>query len=167
MEIKKLVLGSLKTNCYLVIDGEKCLIIDPASDANKIIEACKPYRVTGILVTHHHFDHVLALKDLENAYKLKHNCHNNNGFCYEVIKTPGHTSDSLTFYFYQEGIMFTGDFLFYHTCGRCDLETSSITDMKNSLDLIKEYDDQIIIYPGHGKSSVLGEEKELFSLYFQ
>ena len=82
-------------------------------------------------------------------------------FSYEIIKTPGHASDSLTFYFKDEKVMFTGDFLFFHTIGRCDLETSSIEDMKKSLEEIKKYPDDIKIYPGHGRGSVLGEEKVL------
>ena len=165
MEIKKLVLGTLHTNCYIVVKDNKCLIIDPASDASTIIDACKDYEVVGILVTHHHFDHVLALDELENYYHLKHNVHTNN-FNYEVISTPGHTSDSKTFYFKDEKVMFTGDFIFYHTCGRCDLETSSVESMINSLNSFKKYADDIVIYPGHGKASVLGEEKRLFDSYF-
>jgi len=166
MEIKILKLGCLKTNCYLVIENNECLIIDPASDAKMIKEACKNYLVRGILVTHHHFDHILALDELEHDYKLKHNEHTNNGFSYEVIETPGHTSDSLTFYFPKDHVMFTGDFLFYHTCGRCDLETSSIKEMKNSLEKIRGYDDRIVFYPGHGKPGILGEEKPFFNSYF-
>lgn len=165
MKIKKLVLGILNTNCYIVIKNDNCLIIDPASDADAIINACKPYHVKGILVTHHHFDHIGALSKLESYYKLKHNTFNDN-FGYEVIKTPGHASDSLTFYFKKEKIMFTGDFLFYNTCGRCDLETSNVNDMLKSLNKIKEYPNDIIIYPGHGKYTILGEEKPLFDTYF-
>lgn len=165
MEIKILKLGVLRTNCYIVIKNGNCLIIDPASDADKIIEACKDYKVTGILVTHHHFDHILALDTLEKYYNLKHNTHNNNGFNYEVIKTPGHAHDGLTFYFKDEKIMFTGDFIFYHTCGRYDLETSNKEDMKKSLDMIKDYDDDIVFYPGHGRIGILGEEKPLFDTY--
>ena len=62
--------------------------------------------------------------------------------------------------------MFTGDFLFYHTIGRCDLETSNVLDMKKSLVKIREYDDDILIYPGHGRNSILGEEKKYFDNYF-
>ena len=166
MEIITLKLGELRINCYIVINGNSCLIIDPADDANIIINECKNYNVEGILVTHHHFDHVGALNKLEKYYNLKHNNHNSNSFNYEVLKTPGHTSDSLTFYFKEENIMFTGDFLFYGTIGRCDLKTSSIIDMRNSLTKISKYPDNIIIYPGHGKSSVLGREKVYFPNYF-
>ncbi len=166
MEIKKLVLGELDTNCYILIKDNNCLIIDPASDKDIIIDACKEYNVKGILVTHHHFDHVLALEDLEKHYNLKHNNHNIKEFPYEVINTPGHTNDSITFYFKEDNIMFTGDFLFFHTIGRCDFENSSVSDMKRSLELIKNYPDNIKIYPGHGIPSILGEEKKLFKNYF-
>lgn len=165
MNVKILKLGSLKTNCYILEKNGEVLIIDPASDAKLIINECRDYKVVGILVTHHHFDHVGALEELEKFYNLEHNTHNNS-FNYEIIKTPGHASDSLSFYFKNDKMMFTGDFLFYHTIGRCDLETSNINDMKESLKRIEKYPDDIIIYPGHGKSSILGEEKKLFNCYF-
>ena len=165
MKIEKLVVGPLKTNCYILKKENKCIIIDPGDEAAKIKEACKDCEVEEILVTHHHFDHILALKELENTYHLKHNTFLRKTFQYEIIATPGHASDSLTFYFKEEHVMFTGDFLFYHTIGRCDLETSSIPDMKKSLEKISKYLDNIIIYPGHGKQRILGEEKPLFSTY--
>ena len=63
--------------------------------------------------------------------------------------------------------MFTGDFLFYHTIGRCDVATSSISDMKKSLAKISEYPNDITILPGHGIASILGEDKKLFDNYFK
>lgn len=165
MKIERLILGDLETNCYIVIKNNNCLIIDPADDAEKIKKICKAYKVDGILVTHHHFDHIGALGELEKFYKVKHNQHNNS-FKYEVINTPGHTDDSITFYFKEDNIMFTGDFIFYHTCGRCDFDNSSVFDMKKSLDMIKKYNDDIKIYPGHGIDTILGEEKKLFNMYF-
>ncbi len=165
MEIKKLVLGSLKTNCYIVIKNNECLIIDPAEEAEVIKDACQNYKVVGILVTHHHFDHIGALNELEKYYHLKHNTFNDS-FGYEIIKTPGHTQDCLTFYFKKEKVLFTGDFIFFHTIGRCDLENSSIPLMIDSLKKISSYPDDLKIYPGHGKSTILGDEKPLFSTYF-
>ena len=167
LKIENLVVGCLKTNCYIVKKDKKCLIIDPGDESEKIKEVCKGYEVEEILITHHHWDHILAFEELENYYQLKHNTFLKKTFSYEVIKTPGHASDSITLYFKEEKVMFTGDFLFYHTIGRCDLETSSIEDMKKSLAKIKIYDDDIIIYPGHGKKSILGEEKIFFDHYFK
>ena len=54
--------------------------------------------------------------------------------------------------------MFTGDFLFYRTIGRCDLPESNYDEMLKSIDKIKKYPGDIKIYPGHGSSSVLEEE---------
>lgn len=164
MQIETLVLGILDTNCYIISIGNKCLIIDPADNTQLIKEKCNDYIVEGILVTHHHFDHIGALEELENYYGVKHNTHNNS-FDYVVINTPGHTDDSVTFYFENENIMFTGDFIFYNTIGRYDFENSNIKDMKNSLKEISKYDDNIKIYPGHGISTVLGEEKKRFNMY--
>ena len=56
--------------------------------------------------------------------------------------------------------MFTGDFLFKGTIGRCDLVGSNISAMEDSINKIKDYDDDIVIYPGHGMKSTLGVEKE-------
>lgn len=166
MEIKTLVLGDLRTNCYILTKDNYALIIDPASDAEVIKKVCTNYNVEGILVTHHHFDHVLALPELEKYYNLKHNNFKEKHFNYEVIETPGHASDSLSFYFPEKKVLFSGDFLFYHTIGRCDLETSNVSDMIKSLNKIKKYPDDLIVYPGHGKSTILGEEKSRFSNYF-
>ena len=166
MKIEHLIVGQLRTNCYIVKKGNKCMIIDPGDEGERIKAACKDCEVEEILVTHHHWDHILALKELEDFYHVKHNEFLRKSFKYEIIKTPGHASDSVSFYFKDEKVMFTGDFLFYHTIGRYDLETSNIDDMIHSLKKISKYPDEIKIYPGHGRDSILGEEKKYFNSYF-
>lgn len=59
MEIKKLVLGPLETNCYIISQNNKSLIIDPADDEEKIL-ASAPHEIVGIIITHYHFDHIGA-----------------------------------------------------------------------------------------------------------
>ena len=54
--------------------------------------------------------------------------------------------------------MFTGDFLFYDTIGRCDLEGGDFDVMKESIQKIKEYSKEIIVYPGHGIKTTLKRE---------
>lgn len=166
MKIKRFVIGDLRTNCYIIIKNKDCLIIDPAGDSKRIKEETKGLTVREILVTHHHFDHIGALEELEEYYHLKHNTFT-KFFPYEIIKTPGHTSDSLTFYFPKEKIMFSGDFLFKNTIGRWDLDTGSIESMQESLKKIATYPIEITIYPGHGPSTTLREEIPFFNLYFQ
>ena len=54
--------------------------------------------------------------------------------------------------------MFTGDFIFKNAIGRTDLFGGNMNDMLNSLKKMKKYDKNIIIYPGHGESSILRKE---------
>ena len=83
MKIEHLVLGRLRTNCYIVKKDNKCLIIDPGDEAVVIKNACKGYEVEEILVTHHHWDHILALEELEEFYHVKHNEFLRKTFHYE------------------------------------------------------------------------------------
>lgn len=166
MKVEKYNLGPLQTNCYLLIKDTCVLIIDPAADANFIIDKCKGYQVEGILVTHHHFDHVGALLELEKNYDINHNSFDTTNFDFEVLKTPGHTTDSISFYFEKEKIIFSGDFIFKNAIGRFDFPESNVEDMLESLNYISNYPDDIVVYPGHGDSTILGTEKKNFNLFY-
>ena len=60
MEIEILELGFLDTNCYILTKNDKCIVIDPAADYKKINAKLKGKELVGILVTHHHPDHIGA-----------------------------------------------------------------------------------------------------------
>lgn len=173
MKIDRIKVGYLRTNCYLIEQNNETLIIDPGDEYDKIKEFIKDKNLIGILLTHNHFDHTGCINDLINDYNislydnksLREGINNISTFNFEVIKTYGHTMDSITFYFKEDKVMFTGDFLFYDTIGRCDLEESNIDEMKKSIDKIKKYSDDITIYPGHGKETNLGREKKN-NIYF-
>lgn len=166
MQVKILKVGMLRTNCYIVSNDDKCLIIDPGDDFKEIDNSLS--NPIAILITHRHFDHIGALNELVSKYdipvydksNLKEKEYKLNSFTFDVIFTPGHTDDCVTYYFKDNKMMFTGDFLFFETIGRTDLETSSLDDIKNSINKIKTYSADIIIYPGHGKDSSLGHEKK-------
>ena len=74
MEIEKLVVGQLQTNCYLAWDKEtrEGIIIDPGDDAEYILNRIKDLEVKPkmILATHGHFDHILAVLELKLAFKI-------------------------------------------------------------------------------------------------
>lgn len=71
MEIINLKLGMLKTNCYILKEGNETLIIDPADEYFKIDEIIKNTDLKGILITHNHFDHIGALNQLLKNYQTK------------------------------------------------------------------------------------------------
>ena len=76
-------------------------------------------------------------------------------FKFEVIYTKGHRNDSVTYYFKDDKMMFTGDFLFYLSVGRTDFEYGDYEEMEKSIRKIKEYPTDTIIYPGHGTKTDL------------
>ena len=54
IQIKKVVVGDLEENCYIITNKNKTIIIDPGDDSQKIINKCKNHNVVGVLITHHH-----------------------------------------------------------------------------------------------------------------
>lgn len=168
MKIEIIEVGSLKTNCYLIIKNNQCIVIDPGAEYEKIQTYLKKYELIGVVITHYHFDHIGALQELVDAYKikvydktnLKEGINHIGDFTFEIIYTPGHKSDLIGLYFKEEEIMFVGDFIFKDTIGRTDLETGSMVEMMGSIDKIKNYPDNTIIYPGHGPKTSLKYEKE-------
>lgn len=166
MKIDKVVVGNLRENCYVLSNENNCLLVDPGDDIDKIKKIIKDKNVLAILITHYHFDHVGALDDILNIYKAKVIDYKYSGknkignFSFEVIHTPGHKEDSVTYYFKDEKVMFVGDFIFRDSVGRWDLEGGNIIDMKKSIDKIKKYDKDIRLYPGHGYETTIEYELE-------
>lgn len=160
MKIDKVIVGSLKTNCYIISKDNKCLIIDPGDEYLKIKNTIGNKTVVGVLVTHHHFDHVGALNNFDNIYdyhNLKEGINKIDIFTFEVIYTPGHTSDSISFYFKELNAIFDGDFIFKNGIGRTDLG-GDIGLMYESLNKINKMNNDIKLYPGHGDGTNLKKE---------
>lgn len=172
INIKIVKTGYLEENCYILEKEDECLIIDPGDEFFKIKKAVTK-KVTGILITHRHFDHIGALEDVIEEYRvpvyekinIDEQTYKIGKFEFNVIFTPGHSKDSVVYYFYKEKVMFTGDFVLFHAIGRCDLEGGSIEEMQKSIEKIKKYDEKLCFYPGHGKSTTLLEEK-INNFYF-
>jgi hydroxyacylglutathione hydrolase len=64
--VQRLTLGPLDTNCWVVADdiGGPAIIIDAADDADAILDAVGEREVSAIVLTHKHFDHIGAVRDL-------------------------------------------------------------------------------------------------------
>ena len=80
-----------------------------------------------------------------------------------VIHTPGHTKGGSSLFCEKEKCLFSGDTLFRGTWGRTDLPTSDREAIMNSI--IKKLlilPDETIVYPGHGKSTRIKDEKPIY-----
>lgn len=205
LEVKKIVVGLLQTNCYLVTENDKAIVIDPGDEANKIATVLHATGLTpmGILLTHGHWDHFGAGERLKREFGIKIFVHELDSefvrnpakctfknfdwlhsfsatpdefltegefaigpFRFSVIHTPGHSKGSCCFFFPEQNLIFTGDTLFKNGIGRTDLACSVPEMLPLSLKRLARLPDEVIVYPGHGLSTTIGEEKE-FNLYFE
>jgi glyoxylase-like metal-dependent hydrolase (beta-lactamase superfamily II) len=184
-QIHQLVLGDISTNCWIVVHGETCTIIDPADQADVIIAQMKKLNTYPgyILLTHGHFDHIDALPELA-AYKKGGDgklpeiaIHKDDaGYLRDVAATrllengdtigpftvlhlPGHTPGSAGFYLEDEKILFSGDTLFRGNCGRVDLPGGSQEKIEASLKRLLAMDAGIRVLPGHGPTTTIGNER--------
>lgn len=171
MNIEIVKVGLLQTNCYILSKNNNVLIIDPGDEYNKIMDKVNGRNIVGVLITHSHFDHIGCI-DLFNK-NLVYDYNNLNigintigDFTFEVIHNPGHKEDSISFYFDKEKALFCGDFIFFESIGRTDLEGGSMEDMLKSIKDTKRYSDDVTIYPGHGQSTTFLHERK-YNVYFE
>lgn len=72
MKLKKIILGEMQTNCYILIQEEshECIVIDPGSQGQKVSRYIdnNELRIKGVLLTHGHFDHIGAVDYLYEKY---------------------------------------------------------------------------------------------------
>ncbi|MFZ1815081.1 MAG: hydroxyacylglutathione hydrolase [Rhizobiaceae bacterium] len=138
-----------------------------APDGAAVLEAAhsQGWKITHLLITHHHGDHIQGLAEVKGSTGCQVIGPANPaisgidktvadgdrltvaGFTVEVIATPGHTLDMLNFHFPQLETVFTGDTLFAMGCGRVFEGTNEM--MWASLEKLTKLPPQTSIYCGH------------------
>ncbi len=144
--------------------------------------------LTHILLTHGHYDHVTSAKQLKDVYGAKiymgsTDTKTDEGYIFplekkdcdfdyedgqfidigdisiKVFRTPGHSNGSVCLYIEEENLLFTGDTIFKHEIGRCDLKDGDFSKMLQSLKKIKDnIKGDPKIFPGHEDFSSLQDE---------
>jgi hydroxyacylglutathione hydrolase len=169
LEIHQFLIGS---------DNFGVLLHDPATGKTASIDAGeeapimaalteKGWRLTDILVTHHHGDHIAALSQLKARFDAhvvgaladQHRIagidlavsegdqFSFGSFQFDVIETPGHTVGHIAFYCAAEAVLFAGDTLFSMGCGR--LFEGTPQQMWSSLSKLATLPDATKLYCGH------------------
>lgn len=72
MQVKRIKVGPLSTNCYLISSKKNVLIIDPGDDYELVYNEIKKVdkKPAAIIATHGHFDHLLAVNELKLAFDI-------------------------------------------------------------------------------------------------
>ena len=179
MRIETIMVGQMGTNCYLAWDEEskRGFLVDPGEQADKIIRVCSRYEIKpeAILLTHGHFDHIMAAKKVKEYYQIpvyagiheeelladaEKNLSAMWAEGFTVIETPGHTSGGVCYYIEKEHVLFAGDTLFFESYGRTDFPGGSMFSLIRSLGKkLFVLPDETDVYPGHGQVTSIGYEK--------
>jgi glyoxylase-like metal-dependent hydrolase (beta-lactamase superfamily II) len=193
-QIVKAMGRQYQTNCYILIQNDQSLIIDPGIDSEKwvIDNAVNPI---AILNTHGHFDHTWCNAALQNRLHIPIYIHKADvfmiesdifgygqtpskadfaiddekqielgGFSFRFIHCAGHTPGCSMIEF--DDRIFSGDFIFDNTIGRYDFPYSNAHEMKQSLEkfMCAHLIDKEI-FPGHGGDTTVEKAKK-FIPYF-
>lgn len=125
------------------------------------------WRLTDIVVTHKHFDHIDGVKPLKDAYGcavagpkaeaaaigmldrelVEGDTYSTGAMVFQVIETPGHTLGQINYFCPQAKALFAADTLFSLGCGR--LFEGSAADMYASLEKLKALPGDTQLYCGH------------------
>ena len=177
----------LCTNTFLLVtDAGHAVAIDPAADASLYEQALEQTgaKLTHILCTHGHYDHVGAVKQLKEKWGCKvyldpadakgnsslPMTESDSGYVdggeikvddltFKTWHTPGHTPGSWVIL--CGDMFFTGDTLFHGSIGRTDLPGGSMMQMEESLQKLLELPvpDKARVLPGHEAFSTMADEK--------
>lgn len=193
-------------NTYLIFDPEtkECAVIDPGMVTPEEEHAIENFidekglKLTQIINTHLHIDHVAGIPFLRKKYGSAVLAHEGdkplgeglkqqammfgldlplenieiseyikngdkikigNGIL-EVIDVPGHSKGSVALYDREGGYLISGDALFKGSIGRTDLPGGNYKELIDSIeDGLLSLPDDTVVFPGHGPSTTIGEEK--------
>ncbi len=177
--IHALELGPMENFVYLIEDrhSARAAVVDPAWEVERVLARAAEHgvRITDVLLTHSHHDHINGIDALLDACDaelhllkpeadfwgnatIKPTLHHGGDMislgdtAIEVLHTPGHTPGSTCYRL--AGNVITGDTLFVFGCGRCDLRGGDPEQMFRTLKRLgTELSPETVIHPGHNYAS--------------
>jgi glyoxylase-like metal-dependent hydrolase (beta-lactamase superfamily II) len=185
-EIRQVTVGPYGVNSYVLVCPEtnESLIIDPADEADKILELAEGTKVKEILFTHAHFDHIQAYDAVKKATGAPSAIHPGDvgmlgsrpdrelsdgevircgNFNVKVIHTPGHTDGGVSFLL--DGDMIVGDNVFPGGPGKTASPEAFQTLVASIESKIYTLPDETRLHPGHGDGTTVGESKAEYEVF--
>ena len=175
----------VENNVWLVGHGDDVVVVDAAHDAAPIVAAVGGRRVTAIVCTHGHNDHVNAALDLAAAVSAPVALHPDDRMLWDtvhpgrapdreladgatvpvgpvplaVLHTPGHSPGGVCLFAEEAGVLFSGDTLFQGGPGATG---RSFSDFATIVDSIRRkllvLPPTTVVHTGHGDDTTIGEE---------
>jgi hydroxyacylglutathione hydrolase len=184
--IRKIETAPYGTNAYILVcqATQNSVLIDAPGEAEKIISSMEGTNPKNILITHSHFDHTGALREIKDKLNVPVAAHPADAarlplssdmnlkdrdtvslgkINLKVLHTPGHTPGSLCFIF--DRFLFSGDTLFPAGPGKTGTPSAFEQIVKSLKEKIFVLPDNTCVYPGHGAPTVLKKEKEEFAIF--
>ena len=185
LEMQQCVLGQVFTNCYFLKNKEtgELLIVDPGDYAEKVFQkvSLMQGKPVGILLTHGHFDHIMAVKEVKEKYQIPvYACMQEEVMLAEptinmtavygsacsikpdVLLDDGQIFEAAGFsiqMFHTPGHT-KGNTLFCGSVGRTDFPGGSSAEIVRSLHkLVDTLPEDTEVFPGHDASTTIGYEK--------
>ena len=185
LSLTSISVSSMDNNCYLLHDSHEGLLIDAADDADALIAMADRVgvRITAVLTTHRHWDHVRALPEVLERTGARHyasyldapalsapvdvELHNGDtldfaGHILPVFILRGHTPGGACLAVKLDGkaALFVGDSLFPGGVGKTDSEADFLKLIDDvTTRVFNIFSDDSVVYPGHGKPTTLGAER--------
>ena len=179
---------AVDNNVWIVGDDEDALVIDASHDAGAISAAVGDRRLTAVVCTHAHNDHINAapeLADLTGApillhlddrvlWKQTHADRPPDGYLTDrrrlhvagteliVLHTPGHSPGAVCLYAPQLGTVFTGDTLFAGGPGATGRSFSDFPTIIRSIrDVLLTLPPDTVVRTGHGENTTVAAEARI------
>ena len=187
--LKNCPVGPWPVNSYLLIctQTHSSAIVDPGADSRAILELADRTRVSQVLITHGHEDHVGAVGEIRTAtgapvrmhpadaerFQLDYDLPLQDGeeiligaSILRVLHAPGHTPGMCCFDL-GGGRVLVGDTLFTGGPGKTWSADEFTLQMQTMRQLVFSWPDETVFYPGHGKPGRIGDERPAFEAFMR
>jgi hydroxyacylglutathione hydrolase len=182
LELKRLEVGFMENNCYILACARtrETVIIDPAADAERILAETADLAVRSIVITHGHGDHIGALEEVRRRTRAPVGIHARDARALRkapdffltdgqiltfgdesltVLHTPGHTPGGVCLL--TGDVLFSGDTIFPNGPGNTELPGADYQTILRSIHKkVFTLPDHTTIFPGHGLETTVGREKK-------